>query len=266
MAGGTLTLVNESKRQRRKRLRRTHKKQDAHIKNIAKQVVQEDTEIKWTGAYETNVAMVDFTNASGQVSGIDLMQNLQQGTGYDDTNGTYYFTGLSVNVLGIDIKGHISMPAIDNEVVNYDGLGCINRLMVVIDNQASNNTILQLYNSTSAQDNLILYNNQIESQCWNSPPFKSLNRAKKQERRFTVLYDKTIRLSLDGGAPPMHSFHIRKRFPKGLKFQYYPSLSGDGYYNKRIYFIYTTQNNQGYSSVTVSRITYTSLLWFNDGQ
>lgn len=238
------------KKQGRKRYRNRKTKVSKSVKKYVKKVVRAQPEVKVCQRQE----VLHTVGNSLAINGDDLLSNMYRGTTETLlTSGqgelVQGMLGLQVRLRRLLIHGHIT--GFTGTTYQSAPQTTIFRLMVVLDKQASNNTLPQLFNSASAYDNLVLQTNLL---C--SPYYMP---ATRQPRRFQVLYDKTFTLSSNEKNTKMFKISIPL---KDQILQYFPTSTTFYELNKRLRFFYVENTDQPQGQVQpwisyISSVSYT---------
>lgn len=224
-----------SKRSKRSRPSR-RPKVSKQLKTYVKKALVRGEEKKITVVQQDAVSIPSGVFST---TGIDLLQHMQRGTSESVTGNTYTqdMLGLQVRLKNLVISGNImtSNSSIGSSMI---------RLLLVQDNQASNNTALQLFSSTTGYDNLIFQVPHVTS---------PINKFK----RFSVLSQKTIYLDPDIQAYKRFSMIVNL---KDMLLKYYPTTTTFYELNKKLYLFYIAYDNNGGLNHTtlqfVSNITF----------
>jgi len=241
-------LVKKSRRNRRYRKKSNVPK---NVKKYVKKVVRNNPEVKVHQTQQTLLAVGNSLAITGQ----DLLAGLSRGV-----DESFPLSGAGVvqqEMLGLQFRakylticGHIN----GNTGTTYTSAPqtTVYRLMVVMDNQASNNTQMELYNNTVAYDNLILQTNLL---C--SPIYMPKT---KQPRRCKVLYDRYFYTNPSSNNTRMFKININL---KDLKMQFFPTTTSFYELNKRLRFYFVQNTDQSQGSVA-PWISYISSLSYTD--
>lgn len=217
------------------------------IKSYVKRQIHKNIENKGT----TVQVDYDTMNTSFSTTGYDLLANMSR-----NTNETLVSGNGQVNqgMLGLQVRLRslvIDWAVFGNALTGQYPYSTCNwgRILVVMDNQASNNTPLELYNNSLAFDNLILQTNHIQS---------PLQMGKK---RYKVLADKHYVIS-----QATHN-HIRGKIRVNLKnslLQYFPTSSSFYELNKKIKLYVVGYNDAGGATQTLPIFQFYSRIQFED--
>lgn len=191
---------------------------------------------------EQDSLLIPYTAGGFATTGYDMLAGLSRGTtesvGLTTGSVRQDMLALQIRARSFRIKGNFYAEAQNNIV----------RMLIVLDNQASNNTNLSLYSSSLPFDNLILQTEQICS---------PLN----QYKRFKVLKDKIYRISQNAtGAwiPFSHSVNL-----KNMVFKFFPTNASFFELNKRIR-VYFIGINDSWTSASNPTVQYTSTFTYED--
>jgi hypothetical protein len=238
------------KKTRYARKRRSPKKVKTVPKSVKKYVnkqIHKNIENKGT----TVQVDYDVVNTSFSTTGYDLLANM-----YRDVDETLVTGNGQVNQGMLGLQCRLRSLNIDYSIFGAGLTGqqpyatCNwGRILVVMDNQASNNTALQLYNNASAFDNLILQTNLIHS------PFQM------NKKRYKVLADRHFMISQ---ATNNHTTGKIRINLKNTLLQYFPTTASFFELNKKIKLYIVGYNDQGGAAGTLPIFQFFSRLQFQD--
>jgi len=202
----------------------------AIVKRYVNKQIHKNIEDKGTTVQIDNQLISDdFTT-----NGYDLLANMYRGTTEQLVSGNGQVNqgmlGLQVRLRYLDIRFSIFGQPQDAGFLYPTTT--YSRVMIVMDNQATNNTMLRLYDNTTNFDNLILQTNHIQS------PLQ-LNR-----KRYKVLYDKIVKTN--STTNNIHVGKIRVNL-KNTLLQYFPTTTAFYELNKRLGFFLVATNDQEFS-------------------
>jgi len=235
-----------SKRVRRYRRKPNRKaKPSKAIKSYVKRQIHKNIENK-SVCLQVNADPVDDDYTS---VGYDLLANMARGTSetVSTTNGV-----VNQGMLGLQVR--LQKLVITYSIMGYNmglampySVSAITRLIVLFDKQASNNTSLELFNTASNFDNLVLQTNHITA------PFQ------QGVKRYKILYNKIVKQTNAGQNIVTGKISINL---KNTLLQYFPTISSFYELNKRLRFFVVGTNDQ--ASTFAPTIQFFSRVTFED--
>ena len=194
-----------------------------------------------------------IVNDATNVTFHDLLTNIYRGDTETITGDTFIqgMSGLQIRVKRIRITGNLQMASTP---VTYTNLGANVRMLMVLDNQASNNTALVPWASGSAYDNLVFKNGYVLSQINDVG-------TTRHRKRFRVLLDKHVKMSNLGDNLSVR-ININKKV--NIPVEYYPTTTTFSAVNTKILFLILSTDNSGNTAATNVYASWESTVYYTD--